>query len=106
MTEEQLAIIKQQVKKELLEEMKNVRISRPKTVWDGLKPIIDDNTTFLKTYEQYQFSQAVSTILRHSFGVRYVKFLPKEREEEAVKFIKSLFALVDEVRVKGDQPNE
>jgi ribosomal protein S30 len=101
MTENELTILKEQIKKEIIVELQqNAKIKVPKP-WDKIKENILPRLKNYDTYEQYQIITAISTIIRHTIGIRHIMYLNDEDMEKAKIIAEKVLDVMEENR--GDK---
>jgi hypothetical protein len=101
MTQAELEALKAQIKAELLQEMRNapgVRIPRP---WNKIRDDLLKDLESYDTIEQYQFTSAVSTIVRLALGVRNVLLMSERQAEIAASMAKEILEILKRYSVKA-----
>lgn len=96
MDDKDLIALKEQIKAELIQEMqKNTRVKAPRA-WDKIKEIILPRLKDYDTYDQYQIISAISTIMRHTLGIRQVINMSFEDMPKAQKIVENILNLMEE----------
>lgn len=72
--------------------MQNAAKSRKLTPWDEIRAQFSERIAKLPidTSEQYQLMTALSTIIRHRFGLRLVRLLTEEQADEATELANTI----------------
>lgn len=94
MTQAELEALKAQIKAELLQEMRNapgVRLPRP---WNKIRDDLLKKLEDYDTMEQYQFTSAVSTIIRLALGVRNVLLMSEEQAKVAASMANEILGIL------------
>lgn len=98
---EVLENLKEELKAELLKENKfhpPIIVRQDGNAWDQIKQTIVDRCQHLNTYDTYTVINSFSGILRHTFGISQVKYIPREKHETAIRLANSILDEMDEAR--------
>ncbi|MDD2401970.1 MAG: helix-turn-helix transcriptional regulator [Clostridia bacterium] len=95
MTSQELEILKEQIKKELVEEMQSKKQAK-NFWWEEIKKKTLKKTTSLGLPEQYQVIAAISTVVRYSLGAERLDKLPNEQITKAKNIAEKILSIFDE----------
>lgn len=97
MTNDELSVIKQQIKAEVMQELQQKPGPKPPKPWDEIKKMISERVK-VEPYKYYQITSAISTLIRHSLDLRRVADMTFEDLPRAKEITLKILALM-----KNDQ---
>lgn len=98
MTANELAMLKEQIKAEIIKELQQNSKMKPAKPWEIVRNFILTRLEDYDTYERYQIITAISTIIRHTLKIRHIMHLSDEDIEKAKVIAESILNIMEKNR--------